>query len=196
MSKLLLSLLLPVAAWPQVVAFGVKGGVPFGRPTDDYGRLHIRSGHWVVGPTAEFRLPLHLGFEIGGLYSRYTTDYPVTQPAGTPGLRVWGRANTGAWDFPAIIKHRFLPEESPMRPFVFGGVNYRRENSHFAGKCDTPAGSCQAGSYDSSQDRLGPAFGGGVEWKFGYLRVAPEFRYVHLNRPGANQFKLLLGISF
>ncbi|MGC4055179.1 MAG: hypothetical protein QM757_40600 [Paludibaculum sp.] len=50
--------------------------------------------------------------------------------------------------------------------------------------------------YSTSQDRIGPTVGAGLEWRFGRLRAAPEFRYTRLNRTGANQYSLLFGLSF
>jgi hypothetical protein len=130
----------------------------------------------------EFRLPAHLAIEISGLYSSYTVHYPSIPVQGITPADTTGE--THAWDFPAALKYRFL--DTAVTPFILGGVNYRRENSEIH----------TSAPYTASQDRLGPLAGGGVEWKAGRLRLAPEFRYTRLNRPGANQYSLLFGITF
>ncbi|MBN9658244.1 MAG: outer membrane beta-barrel protein [Acidobacteria bacterium] len=203
MRFLFLFLLLP-AAWCQVATFGVKGGVPFGQPADDFGHLKIGSEHWTVGPTVEFHLPARFSLELGALYSGYNTSYEtdisILSPVILPDFRLVGHGDTRAWDFPAAIKYRFRPEG--FTPFVLAGVNYRRESTDVRVTCVTgDGGSCGANitylaGYSTSQDRIGPTFGGGLEWRFGRLRAAPEFRYTHLNRSGANQYSLLFGLSF
>ena len=193
MSKLILVLLLSSVGWAQMVTFGVKGGVAAGTPTADYGILKIDPGYWTVGPTVEFHTRIRLSLELAGLYSSYTVGYPTIQTPPFPLFRYTSVQQTHAWDIPAVLKYRF--SEGTVRPFVFAGVNYRRENSHVSGFCET--GVCTVvNTYSTSQDRIGPTAGAGIEWKPGRIRIAPEFRYTHLNRPGANQFSVLLGVSF
>ncbi len=204
MRFLFVFLLLPAAAWCQVATFGVKGGVPLGQPADDFGHLKINSEHWTVGPTVEFHLPARFSLELGALYSgynsKYDTNISILSPAPLPNFRLTSRGDTRAWDFPAAIKYRFRSEG--FTPFVLGGVNYRRESSDVRVTCTADdGGGCGASitylaNYSTSQDRIGPTVGGGLEWRFGRLRAAPEFRYTHLNRTGANQYNLLFGLSF
>ncbi|MGJ5815236.1 outer membrane beta-barrel protein [Paludibaculum fermentans] len=203
MRFLLVFLLLP-AAWGQVATFGVKGGVPFGQPADDFDHLKINSEHWTVGPTVEFHLPARFSLELGALYSgynvRYDTNISLVSPVPLPYFRLVGHGDTKAWDFPAAIKYRFRTQG--VTPFVLGGVNYRRESTDVRVTCTAEDGGHCGSSiaytdrYSTSQDRVGPTFGGGLEWRFGRLRAAPEFRYTRLNRTGANQFNLLFGLSF
>jgi Outer membrane protein beta-barrel domain len=193
MRKLLFVFIVPIAAWSQPVTLGVKGGVPLGQPTADYGSLQVDSDHWTVGPTVEFHFPARLSLEIGALYSSYTVRYPSIPNPGT-GFQIISTGETRAWDFPAALKFRLL--SGPVRPFILGGVNYRRDNTDVRGSCVSPGSPCITTSYSTSQDRLGPVFGAGIEWKYGRVRLAPEFRYTRLNRPGANQYSLLFGISF
>lgn len=204
MRNLLLFLLIPVAASSQVVTFGIKGGVPFGQPTADFGHLKIDSGHWTVGPVAEFHYRARLSFEVGALYSGYDVLYDanssILSPAPLPNVRIDGRGETKAWDIPAVVKYRF--RASGWTPFVLGGFNYRRESTDVHVSC-TAADGRACGStigfterYSTSQDRVGPTFGAGIEWRYGRIRFAPEIRYTRLNRPGSSQYTVLLGVTF
>ena len=191
---LILIFLCSAAAQSQPLRFGVKGGVPLGQPTADFGHLKVEADHWTVGPSVEFRLPARLSLEIDALYSSYTVQYSALPAAGGQQSQASGTGNTRAWDFPAAFKFRF---RNGAGPFVLGGVNYRRESSDVILACFTFAGqSCALNAYGTSQDRLGPVLGGGFEWKLGRIRLGPEFRYTHLNRPGANQYLLLFGVGF
>lgn len=193
----LLALLGAALAHSQVVTFGVKGGAPLGKPTADYGYLKVEPGYWTVGPTAEVHLPAGVSLEVSALFSRYTVKYPIVAvPSPPPSSPIY--SSTGdvrAWDFPLALKYRF--GGGPFRPFVLGGVNYRRENADIQPECHTAgAPGCLGTAYSTSQDRLGPVAGTGIEFRYRRVRIAPEFRYTHLNRPGAHQYGLLLGFTF
>jgi len=196
MRSFLLALLTATVATSQVVTFGVKGGAPLGNPTPDYGYLHISSDYWTVGPTLEFHLPVRFSLELSGLYSSYTVRYPIIAVPNSPSSVAYG--STGevhAWDIPLALKYRFTAGK--INPFVLAGVNYRRENADIRPDCLRATGqACLGAAYSTSQDRLGPTAGGGIELRYRRTRIAPEFRYTRLNRPGASQYGLLLGITF
>jgi hypothetical protein len=211
MRLLLAALVVPLLANAQVASFGVKGGAALGNPSPDFGPLTVSPGHWTVGPTAEFFLPYRFSIEIDALYSgyrmrgitRFSAGLPTFaggQTTGAPGFQTDSRWDTKAWDFPALLKYRFTT--GPVNPFVFAGFNYRHESSDISTTCTAlDGGPCPANvsvpsTYSTSQDRTGPVTGVGLEIRRGHFRISPEFRYVHLDRRGADQYNLLLGFSF
>jgi hypothetical protein len=36
----------------------------------------------------------------------------------------------------------------------------------------------------------------GIEFKYGRLKIAPEGRYMHLDRPGVNEVTVMAGFTF
>jgi hypothetical protein len=182
----------------QVVSFGVKAGVPV---TDalpyNFDGFHLDTGRWTVGPTAEFHLPARISIEIDGLYRGYRTisSFPVGI-AGSPYL-IESHNDVKAWDFPLLLKYRILG--GPTRPFVDAGYQLTHESSDVTTTCVSTGGVCNlllVHPTQSSLNRTGPAAGGGIEFKAGKIRLAPEVRYVHLNKPGTNQVTILFGVTF
>jgi len=45
-----------------------------------------------------------------------------------------------------------------------------------------------------NSNRRGEVAGGGVEFRYGRLKIAPEVRYTRLSNPGANQVSVLAGL--
>jgi hypothetical protein len=199
----------PVAAgWRRHLAVGVKGGWPFASAfiADSYGRVsypsvscgdfssatcgisdatvetHRASHNYLVGPSVEVRLPLHLSIEGDALYSPLSL---ATLPSQwfTPSIQTYS-----SWSFPVVGKYRFpLPL---AKPYLEAGPVFRTASSPI----------------DHYLSKAGVTAGIGVEvtaWKF-YL--SPEVRFVRwgADAPDAapfyashrNQAQFLLGLSF
>jgi hypothetical protein len=200
MRSIIVFLSLAGLASAQIVTFGGKVGVPVTAawPFHSSGQ-YADTGRWTAGPTAEFRLPARLSIEIDGLFRQYRviTDFPI----GVPGLAaslVETKRDTNAWDFPVLLKYRLT--EGPIRPFVNAGYQYTHESTTFRTRCLNESGACAAAliqpRFEESLDRSGPVAGGGLEFRYWKLRLAPEVRYTRLNKPGMNQVTLLFGVTF
>jgi hypothetical protein len=78
--KFIFFFLFATPAFPQLISVGVKGGVPLTDPWQVFGAGSLRPQmsygvrRYVVGPTAEVHLPLHLSFEVDALYRRTGFD--------------------------------------------------------------------------------------------------------------------------
>jgi opacity protein-like surface antigen len=201
---ILISLLLSASAFGQF-GFGVKGGAPLGDAfsvTENPLSL-VTSGRsdYVIGPYVEVRLPFHFAIELDALTStvnwQQTTDLFNSQ------------TTARAWTFPLLAKYRF-GHGGLLSPYVMAGASFGKLTSisqvtNFvtgtSTSTDTPVSL-------SSTGNTGFTFGGGLEFKFAFLRVAPEIRFTrwgtnnfaqgisNILRTNQNQGQFLIGLGF
>jgi hypothetical protein len=155
LTRLALLVALLASALPaQNISVGFRGGVPF---TDAFktvqsaaslGIVKIRPSHWIFGPTLEIRLPAGFGITFDALYNRL--GYEAT---GQP------RQSGGQWEFPAMLRYRIGPQPL-VKPFLAAGGSFNKITG-----IRTPSSSV-----------TGIVFGGGVEIKLPFMRLAPELR--------------------
>ncbi len=198
-----------VTAAAQPVSVGVKGGVPI---TDFFDTAHgnqaayaSNTHRYLVGPTVQFNLPLRFSIEVDALYKRLGYDY--NQFAG-PGSPTFTSTTANSWEFPVLGKWAVLP--GPVRPFVDFGANFRHISGVDQIQDTASAVGVRVGTvpeFHKTND-IGAAFGAGVEFKIGWLRVSPEFRYTRwgsenfndpvgtLLRTNKNQGDFMLGLTF
>ena len=184
MSRTLASFfLLSAGLMCQPVSFGIKGGVPFGDAfTLSGGKLTLPAStqHWILGPMLEVHLPLGLSVEADALYRRYQIS-----------------DSGGEWQFPILVKYKFLP--GPVRPYVGAGVNF----NHVTGFSKLLSAELP------HPGTTGFTMEGGVEFKILRLRLGPELRFTHWGNPNIdlnplnialkssqNQAMVLVGFSF
>lgn len=173
----------------QDLSFGVKGGGIF---TDPAGRQD-QSRPYVLGPSLELGLASRFAIEGGALYSRFGSS-----TASVGGGRVRGHVI----EFPVLGKYYFSDRGSALRPYVSAGVAFR--NIWFDGRDsdgDRRSGSGGRPIGGSTDVGVGAVVGGGVGFKLGFLKIAPEVRYTRwggYNFPATNadQVQALVGISF
>jgi hypothetical protein len=200
MRNLLLFVFGTAAAWGQLVSVGVKAGVPVTKALPyDFTGQSLDTGRWTLGPTAEVHLPLRISVELDALYHDYNVHNSLSfNPVGLPTALLVFRNHSRLWDIPLLLKYRLTNE--PIRPFVDAGFQLTRQSSDYTTACSGDPGSCATvtflPSYGTSIDRAGPAAGAGLEFKLGRLRLAPEARYVRLNKPQTNQVTVLFGVTF
>lgn len=196
-----------VSSQAQVVSVGVKGGVPITDALDtvqgNEASYVTNTKRYTVGPTVEFHLPARFSIEIDALYTRLGYDYN-----GLTGFRTV-RANS--WEFPLLGKFEILP--GPIRPFVDAGVNVRnisgirQVRQMIQGATLNTVTVENAPEFNKRTD-IGFAFGGGIAFKAGPVRLSPELRYTRwggenfrdpidaLLRTNRNQGTFLLGLTF
>jgi hypothetical protein len=190
---------IPVLAQPVVghlFSIGVMGGGAltdaFASQTtmgvDTQGHTFSGSKDYVVGAALEVRLPLNFSVEFDALYRPLNLSISNTViPLGT----FTTSSTHNSWEFPLLAKYRF---HSPLiRPFLEAGPSFRHVQP-------VPG----AGNLATT----GFTAGGGVEFKFGPLRLDPEVRYTRwgsdssaasgefITGSNVNQAELLLGLSF
>jgi hypothetical protein len=218
MHKLIFSLFFAaaVAASAQRLSFGVKAGAPVteASPYEHAPYSTVDTGRWTVGPTVELRLIAGLSFESDALYRGFrrqdSTAFAVI-PAGMsmisgPAIFATSRQDAKEWDFPLLLKYRF--PAGALRPFLDAGAVFAHQTSDFTStsQCLGTPDQCAApsfapfsfgrSSYSGTVNRRGPAGGVGVEFKYHRIRIAPEVRYMHLNRPATNEVTVLVGFTF
>jgi len=198
-----------VTAAAQPVSVGVKGGVPI---TDFFDAVHgnqaayaSNTHRYLVGPTVQFNLPLRFSIEIDALYRRLGYDY--NQFAG-PGSPTFTSTTANSWEFPVLGKWAVFP--GPVRPFIDFGANFRHISGVNQIQDTASAVGVNVGTvpeFHKATD-IGATFGAGVEFKIGWLRVTPEFRYTRwgsenfddpigtLLRTNKNQGDFMLGLTF
>lgn len=199
----------PAAGWRKYLAVGVKGGLPFTTAfiNDSYGRVtypsvscgnfsfasacpiseatveyHRASRNYLVGPTVEAHLPLHLSIEGDALYGPLSLAAPPSRLGFFPSIQTYN-----SWSFPVVGKYRFrLPF---VKPYLEAGPTFRTASSPI----------------DHYLSIAGVTTGVGVEatWK---IHISPEVRFVHwgADAPDAamfygsrrNQAQFLLGVSY
>lgn len=211
MKATFITLFLTGLAWGQPISVGVKGGVPL---TDFVETFRGNSASYVtntkrytVGPTVEFRLPARFSIEVDALYKRFGFDSQSTAGQQTALTRTRGNS----WEFPILAKFEILP--GPIRPFVNAGISIRhlsgikQVRSVVSGVTFNQVEINNPAEFNKETD-LGFAFGGGIAFKAGRLRISPELRYTRwgsenlrdpinsLLRTNRNQADFLLGITF
>ena len=204
MTKLVLLLIGAVALHAQFFSFGAKGGSPlndassFGSPFST-----LTQGRWTGGPTAEVHLPFHFSVEFDALYrgSNGTFTFPYTLSPTTNSVLYTSGQKTKAWDFPLLLKYRFL--NGPVRPFLSAGYAWSHESTNAvsarsclggAGACDSPSFFIsRTGSAHYTTERHGPVLEAGMEFKAKRVFISPEVRMTHLTQPNTNQVTMLVG---
>ena len=213
MGKLLLGLLFvaPLAFPSGPFAIGVKGGLPL---TDNFKtgsvanpnlRFTFDTKRYTVGPTVELRLPFGLGFEADALYRRL--DYSAT--GNQVDVIVHEATTANSWDFPLLLKWRFLP--GPIRPYASVGPTFRYVSSVNQVKnffvVPTQVSSEQS---TSNPPELANRFSTGLTIAGGLQlgsHIAPEIRYIrwgwtNFSSPSTafknnqNEVLFLLGLTF
>ena len=193
----------------EFASIGVRGGVPI---TDGFdvargstASYFTKTKRYVVGPTVEFHLPARFSLEVDALYRRLGFHYEASGPV------TYSKTVANSWEFPVLVKYEILP--GPVRPFVDAGASFR----HLSGVRqirETIAGATldrvelnRFPEFNKRND-IGFTFGGGVAFKIGPVRIAPELRYTRwggenfrdpvnaLLRTNRNQGDFLLGFTF
>jgi hypothetical protein len=199
-----LLLLGSISALAQPFTFGIKAGVPF---TDfvnatQTGTFNYTSStqRYIVGPTAELRLPFGFGVEFDALYRRlsYTGSGNLVDAFAT------SKTTAGNWEFPLLLKYRF--SFPIVRPFVDGGVAWNTLtglSQTVSEVSPVPLGNSAA----NKTTTMGFVLGAGVDIHAIFLHISPEVRFtrwgdqhisdigglVHLNQ---NQAEFLVGFTF
>src|SRR5579885_3267092 len=178
MRALLLLFLAAASAWPQIISFGVKAGLPFTDflDTASSGRVNFSTvtNRYLVGPTAELHLPAGLGLEVDALYRHFS--YQGT----TSGVDTLTSQSTtaGSWEFPILLKYRF---PTPLvKPFVDGGVafntltglNQTITNTVFPSRTTTTSTTNPAQLNETNT--MGLVLGAGLDIHALFLHVSPS----------------------
>jgi hypothetical protein len=154
----------------QLFSFGVIGGVPI---TSAYTCITCYDRRYIIGPTAEVRLPFHLSIEVDALYRRNGFIIPGFRGSQTLSAPV------DDWQVPLLAKYEI--KAGVLRPFVDGGVVYRH-----AGVASSSANLLSLDHPNSA----GIAVGGGLTVKLGILRLSPQVRYTHWPNPPLTIYEL------
>ena len=191
--SLIPSLLLALSsqAFPQMVSFGAKAGVPL---TSAYQIQFVADGgassyeyRVTVGPTVELRLHRHLSFEVDALWRRSSFS------AGGAHFDIGSSVND--WQFPVLFKYSI--KSHGISPFIDAGGVYRHVS--------TLSPSVQPPNNPST---AGLTAGAGITLRLLRLRLSPEIRYTWWSNQAfvtgnyfgvatkSNQADLLIGLTF
>jgi opacity protein-like surface antigen len=185
----------------QLFSFGAKFGVPltdfFNTVSNSNFTFNATTDRYIVGPTAELRLPFGFGIEADALYRHMS--YTGT---GLVGSITGSSVNSGDWEFPVLLKYRF-----PMkivRPYVDGGVAWDK----LSGLTQSVKQSVSTGTPTvvNQNTTAGLVLGGGIDIHV-KIHIMPELRYTRwgsaqfvdptgLLHSTQNQAEFLLGITF
>src|SRR5579885_1561429 len=117
MRALLLLFLAAASAWPQIISFGVKAGLPFTDflDTASSGRVNFSTvtNRYLVGPTAELHLPAGLGVDVDALYRHFSYQ---RIPSGVHTLS--SQSTTAGIRHPPLVA---FPREDVVPPWVQRG---------------------------------------------------------------------------
>jgi hypothetical protein len=173
-------------ALAQPFTFGVKGGVPLtdflsATSTGNLGYF-TTTNRYIVGPTAELRLPFGLGVEFDALYRRF--HYNGVSNA--VDVLINSSTTSGAWEFPLLAKYRF--PSKVVRPYVSAGVVW--DTLSGLGQTITqtviPTNIISTSSTSSPAELRhntvsGVVAGVGIDIHLLVLHISPEIRYTHWN---------------
>ena len=185
MRSLLLLLVGAASAFAQPIGFGLKAGIPLSDFTNavSNGKFDYlsKTQRYIVGPTAELRLPFSLSIELDVLYRRFNYNSVIT------GTGISAATSGNAWEIPLLGKYRF---KAPVaRPFVTAGVAW---DTLTGLKQDVRTALVNAGVTSTStptelqkKTTKGFVLGAGLDVKVLLLHISPEVRYT---RWGAQHF--------
>jgi len=208
-----LFLLTTAAACAQPFSFGIKGGLPMTDFLDAARSQNLSStaytNRYIVGPTAELRLPFGLGVEFDVLYRHF--GYASTGLlSGVTSTITNSNTTSNAWEFPLLAKYRF--HGKLFRPFVDAGVSWDKLSGLTQTVTRTVASVTNTSTTSSPAELAndtsrGFVMGGGIDVKVLLIHLSPEVRYTHwgsshfvdpigLISSKKNQAEFLLGITF
>jgi opacity protein-like surface antigen len=199
--KALLVLLLTIPAYSQVFSFGVRGGVPltdFASTVQNQNfTFNTTTNRYIIGPTAELRLPFGLGVEVDALYRHMSYN-----GTGLVGSITGSSLNSGQWEFPILAKYRFPGKLA--RPYVDAGVAFDKLMGVTQSVKTSVAN--QTPTIVAKDSTTGFVIGAGLDVHF-VIHISPEIRYIRwgsaqfvdptgLLHSNQNQAEVLVGITF
>jgi opacity protein-like surface antigen len=179
-----------VLAQPVSFSYGLKGGLPLTDFIDTVSTPQTKvasvTNRYIVGPTAELRLPFNFGVEVDALYRHFSYNSAASLIDVVSSLRT----TASDWEFPLLVKKRFSGV-GPVRPFVDAGVSFDKISglSQSLSTLSFPNLITKASNSNPAELKndfsTGFTMGGGVEIHLLLLRITPEIRYT---RWGTRQF--------
>ena len=188
----------------QTFSAGIKAGVPL---TDFVSATHngtfdytSPNQHYIVGGTAELRLPLGFAIEFDALYRhlRYSASGNL---AGVLTTSLSSTTTAGNWEFPLLLKYRFpFPV---VRPYVDGGVAW----DTLTGLKTTIAQGAANPFAVKNNGATGFVLGTGIDIHAVFVHISPEIRYTRwftapitdvtgVLQSSQNQAEFLVGFTF
>ena len=170
------------------------------------------SRRYIVGPSAEVRLPRGFAVEVDALYQRVGTNFTYGSIlSGTNFVPLYpyaasgvSRATGNVWQFPLAGKY-YLNRSSKFQPFVGLGPELRTTGWHTDNRSVIVSGQSVApitslSSTDSRSNSLGAVALIGMRFQVGRLKFSPQFRFTRWSRQQdslrTNEAGLMLGIHF
>jgi hypothetical protein len=200
------------------IEIGVHGGVPLNHFILD--RVDVRSAprRYTVGPYMAFPAYGRVTIDAGVLYKRFGFDTAYRfAPLGATATEVFSRTTGNSWEFPILAKVRFrlLPR---LRGFITAGPSVRRLTGIRESGIRTftpfqPPRTIRVDLFETEnpdgmnrRTSFGMAFGGGVQFSAGPIRIEPAVRMTRwdtertatgpaLSRLGRTQIDVLLGVG-
>lgn len=205
-------LLTAPTALPQLLSFGVKGGISATSflAAEPYASASATTNRYIAGGTVELHLPFRLAIELDGLYRHF--HYSDSGfPTGVPEFVSTEHVSSNAWELPLLLKYRF--GEKPWRAYVTAGptcdILQGLKDSYIS--YPTSMGLPFTGTASSPVALANTAIGGisasgGIDLAAGILHISPEIRYTRwlsahfsyldLLESHQNQLEFLVGVTF
>jgi opacity protein-like surface antigen len=208
--RLLFFLIGAIPAFAQPFTFGIKAGVPLTDFVDtvqspNFG-FNSNTKRFIIGPTAELRLPFGLGVEVDALYRRLNYE----GNSSLVNVFTNNRTTGNAWEFPILGKYRFPAKI--VRPYVEAGVAFDTLSGLTQTVSRTVANVVSTTTTDTpaelrNKTTKGFVMGAGIEVRALVIRLSPSIRYTRWGsnhfedvsgqlRSNRNQAEFLLGITF
>lgn len=169
-----------LAALGQPFSIGVRAGVPITNLFDGMGTARYPytsiTNRYLIGPTAELRLPLGFAVEFDALYRHYSYESPGFRPA--PGIQLVNgleQVTGGAWEFPLLAKYHF--PSKIVRPYLDTGIAWNKIAGLNALTCAINCGHTSSPPSLRRATVTGFVAGAGIDAHFWFVHVSPEIRY-------------------
>jgi hypothetical protein len=190
---------------PVTDMFSTNSSIPAGVNTTGAGSSYsFAVPRYEFGVSSEFHLPLHLRFEVDGLFKR--GGYDSGLPFGATGALAYRPTTFNWWEVPGLFKYNVAMGH--FRPFVDFGATFRHISTITQ---TTYAPGALFGTLDDNAMELrnrnsyGAVAGFGMTFKKGPFELTPEARYTRWAneafettglRTNLDQGDVLLGIGF
>jgi opacity protein-like surface antigen len=133
--------------------------------------LEDTSGRFMIGGAVQFHLGPRFLIEADAM----RRGFGVRSTGSLLGVGFASSSSGTSWEFPVMLKRRFMDETDHVRPFLGAGLSVRHITENYAVTLTSASSSSSASSQGSNS--FGGTLGAGLDFRFKVFKISPELRY-------------------